>query len=975
MKSTCEFISGAANTVSDGAHWFRHENHHFVAYSCHNLILIANVEDTKVICSLKGHEKRITSIALIYDEFQVTIFSASDDCTVRVWRHTWADTFTMWKHSVVHTMKAPINALSVSKTPSNDILLAISDIQGYQCVLFQSFSVDQSDKSIFHLVDSHKMPPSQIACSLQLQVLQIQSDTSKSSVVFLFCGSVDSKVYVRTSSISLICSIITTGSDKQSHCQQAFSTVGTLTGHEEWITCLHAYTLTPSSTLSTSLDQPSFYLASGSKDSKIRIWRVDSRCHQLPDHSESHTVSTVTPIGDSAGNILDENADDGVEEEEEDDEGVEGGATKQPQVDEDEGRSEARLHFKTSIDPSNPKNILSVSVFLEALLVGHEDWVTSVQFMNPIQLSEPSPVSRPGTSSSSVSDLSLFSTSMDRNMVIWRPDVVTGIWMPIVRVGDIGGQLGGCVGGNLLGFVGGSVSPDSKSLIGIGYGGSLHLWKRAIESATKSSLGFHSSDQNKVYNSNFSDRWSNAPFLTGHFASVNDLAWDEHGQYFVTVSSDQTCRLFATVGTQPNSSAGHSSQKARQWKEVCRPQVHGYDLNCVILLHKTTEINHETSRDMSVSDGGSGGIGDQSSSSLPSCLVTAGDEKLIRVHSPSQGVIEGVRKLCPTIPSTHISVTVYQAAIPELSLSNKAVSLLNKQELEELALRNVYKLNWSIPPVDSQLSDYTVWPEDHKFFGHANDVICLAVNGSGTLLASACKSKDKNTAKIMIWDLQSYVCLYTLDEHDSTIVTMQFSPDDQFLVTSGKDRLLCLFAYDLPSGRYVLVSGMKNAHKRIVWDCTWSHDSALVYTVSRDGSMKVWSVAKSSSDSNGTEGATMYTMKCVYSLNPFDGDPVTSIDSLSSGPGSVDSYLAMGSESGAISIWRMASDGLSADRVHTVSDLYSHGAAVKRVRWYKKSNKHGALNSIEQTPDSQSTKFYLASCGEDNTVRLFSFSM
>ena len=30
-----------------------------------------------------------------------------------------------------------------------------------------------------------------------------------------------------------------------------------------------------------------------------------------------------------------------------------------------------------------------------------------------------------------------------RNMVIWTPEQISGIWSPTVRVGDIGGQLGG----------------------------------------------------------------------------------------------------------------------------------------------------------------------------------------------------------------------------------------------------------------------------------------------------------------------------------------------------------------------------------------------------------------------------------------------------------------------------------------------------------------------------------------------------
>jgi hypothetical protein len=65
-------------------------------------------------------------------------------------------------------------------------------------------------------------------------------------------------------------------------------------------------------------------------------------------------------------------------------------------------------------------------------------------------------------------------------MVIWVPESESGVWAPTVRVGDIGGQLGGSVGGNLLGFVGGCLSPDGNNMIGIGYGGSFHLWSKKL---------------------------------------------------------------------------------------------------------------------------------------------------------------------------------------------------------------------------------------------------------------------------------------------------------------------------------------------------------------------------------------------------------------------------------------------------------------------------------------------------------------
>ena len=48
----------------------------------------------------------------------------------------------------------------------------------------------------------------------------------------------------------------------------------------------------------------------------------------------------------------------------------------------------------------------------------------------------------------------------------------------------------------------------------------------------------------------------------------------------------------------------------------------------------------------------------------------------------------------------------------------------------------------------------------------------------------------------------------------------------RYLVSSGKDRKICLFrrADDLaavggPAAPYVRTASIKNAHKRIVWDC------------------------------------------------------------------------------------------------------------------------------------------------------------
>ena len=278
-----------------------------------------------------------------------------------------------------------------------------------------------------------------------------------------------------------------------------------------------------------------------------------------------------------------------------------------------------------------------VSVFLEALLVGHEDWVTSVHWMT----------TQPHDNSNNTTGFShhyrLFSTSMDRNMILWSPDADSGIWIPTTRFGDIGGQLGGSVGGNLLGFIGGCVSPDSKRLIGVGYGGAIHLWSsQAIEGAgagagdeegstSTLSTGYLGSVTEGCTGS---ERWRPVPSLSGHFNSVTDLAWSPRSDYLVSVSSDQTCRLFAPIQSinspspslsaslSPSlsslSSSSSSSISSMIWREVSRPQVHGYDLTCIAV--------------------------DPDPSSF--ILYSGSDEKLIRVFDAPSDVINGLSTLC-----------------------------------------------------------------------------------------------------------------------------------------------------------------------------------------------------------------------------------------------------------------------------------------------------------------------------------------
>lgn len=95
-------------------------------------------------------------------------------------------------------------------------------------------------------------------------------------------------------------------------------------------------------------------------------------------------------------------------------------------------------------------------VSLDALLVGHEDWVTGVTWR---PLSGRCGEGQVGEEEGE-GGLALLSACMDRSLILWRPEGKGGLWAPHVRLGDVGSDIGGPIGGNLLGFMGCDFAPD-----------------------------------------------------------------------------------------------------------------------------------------------------------------------------------------------------------------------------------------------------------------------------------------------------------------------------------------------------------------------------------------------------------------------------------------------------------------------------------------------------------------------------------
>ena len=265
-----------------------------------------------------------------------------------------------------------------------------------------------------------------------------------------------------------------------------------LEGHADWVRSLDFTTPLPSNVPPTNLgydiNSGEILLASGSQDNYIRLWRF-SRLPNSAPAAPAPSASAPGPPKTGFAASLDE-----LE-------------LTLASVD-DDGELRVKAHDFTVEGDGE------FSVSAEAVLLGHDTWITGLHWAPPPTPGAPAP-------------LQLLSASADRSMILWAPDTIamgdvasgsasSAIWTTVHRFGEFSSATN-------LGFFGALWGTGGRTVLAHGWGGSWHVWRCAEGS----------------------EIWNPIVAVSGHFGQVKEVKWEPEGRYLLSCGLDMSSRLHA----------------------------------------------------------------------------------------------------------------------------------------------------------------------------------------------------------------------------------------------------------------------------------------------------------------------------------------------------------------------------------------------------------------------------------------------
>ena len=322
------------------------------------------------------------------------------------------------------------------------------------------------------------------------------------------------------------------------------------------------------------------------------------------------------------------------------------------------------------------------NITLSSVLQHHSSSVSSVRIYEDPDISLEDPIN----------SILLLSSSFDFTVCIWKIDQDTGVWSVDTTLGEMSGNKHAFFGAEFL---------SKDHVFAYTYNGAFHRWQ------------------------NIDDLWLVKPCVTGHFNEVRDLDWDLYRDYLVTTSKDQTTRIISKC------------KSMNRWCEISRPQVHGYDINCVAFL-KSKQL-------LDAPEGMKFGPH----------VVAGADEKILRLFDPPYSFVKSANKYNQDTLRFVKDMTneeVEQNIIGKMNeVASMTLGLMNKPMMPKKNMRTdeddtghtvedfdpdvltnqqkdisediiVEDKDNDIMLTEEYLMNKSRWPERNKLYGHAYEI-------------------------------------------------------------------------------------------------------------------------------------------------------------------------------------------------------------------------------------------------------------
>lgn len=406
------YIAAGCNRTVNVLDWGSDAN--LIAYGFHHSIAIydPHARNERVVATLQGHSDVVTSLQWLsfkginpshpQTSYVAALATGAADGTVCIWlihttHFTWKLVSTLRAHPpgfsvnsiTLHPCVCPnanrstltlvttggdgdvtIWTTHATRAKELEIELQLESSGGGGWRLEQRLSYGtrlQHCAALTFISPSPSLLPS-IACDES--VGESTTNTPRSSLL-LALGGVDGKVHL----------LLQTPANNGDNDNTTFNPVCALEGHQNWVRGL-SFTLDPRT-------PNKLLLASASQDRYIRVWAITPEMML-----RTHSTGAVEEENERKTDLL---------------------------------RYAPRPRFHVAAAPEgvmDKKNVgTTYEVVLEAMLIGHEDWVQSVAFA-------PSG----GDDHMPPPPLCLLSASMDRTMVLWGPDPSTGMYCIVLYI-------------------------------------------------------------------------------------------------------------------------------------------------------------------------------------------------------------------------------------------------------------------------------------------------------------------------------------------------------------------------------------------------------------------------------------------------------------------------------------------------------------------------------------------------------------